>query len=149
MKKLDKFWSGFIVAFVVCFVVTYLAWPKIPLEDEKVTGVRVKLPQVNSPAGIIYPRDGGKVSGVFLVYGAGMAFENLGELSLTDSDGKTLMTVSVYFNAPDVGMTGPFATVLDLTNVTTNSETAVLTLYESDSASGKKKVLDYKNLRLK
>lgn len=149
LKKINNFWSGFIVAFILCFVVTYLAWPKIPLEDEKVVGVRVKLPAVNSPSSIIYPRDGEKVSGAFLVYGAGIAFENQGQLALSDSKGKVLLTAPVYFNAPDVGMTGPFATVLDLSNVVTDSETAVLELFETDAATGKKKVLDYKNLRLK
>lgn len=148
-KKINNFWLGFIAALALSFITAYLSWPKLPLDKELISGTKVILPKPGSPAGIYYPQDGDKISDVFIVYGSGMAFENQGIISLTDSNGKTLLTTSIYFHSPDIGQTGPFITALDLTQVKTEAETAVLELYEEDAATGKKIVIDSVNVRLK
>ncbi len=147
LNKLNSFWGGFIIAFILSFITAYVTWPKLPVPPSD--RVEVVLPKSGDPAGISYPRDGEKLSGVFIVYGSGIAFENQGTVGLVDGNGKQLLTQSVHFHAKDISFTGPFITAMDLTNVKLETETGVVELYEEDAVTGKKKVIDNVNVRFK
>ncbi len=148
MKKFFKtFWGGFITAFILSFIVSYLTWPKIPIDTDLINGTKVILPKAGDSAGISFPQDGDRVEGIFIIYGSGIAFENQGMLELVDSNDQVLLSTPIYFHAPDVGMTGPFITAFDLTNVKPKTDTGTIRLYEEDAATGAKKVIDDVRIR--
>lgn len=142
LKKIKTFWGGFITAFILSFIVSYLTWPKIPIDTDLINGTKVILPKPGDNAGISFPQDGDRVEGIFIIYGSGIAFENQGMLELVDSNDQVLLSTPIYFHAPDVGMTGPFITAFDLTNVKPKTDTGTIRLYEEDAATGQKKIID-------
>ena len=148
MKNFFKtFWGGFIIAFTLCFIVSYITWPKIPLDKELIEGTKVILPKPGDTEGISFPQDGDVIEDVFIVYGLGQAFENQAMLELVDSSDRLLLSTPVYFNSPDIGITGPFITALDLTYVSPETETGKIILYEEDAATGGKIIIDDVNVR--
>lgn len=150
MKTFFKtFWGGFISAFILCFIVSYATWPRIPVDQELINGTKVVLPKPGDPEGIYFPQDGDKIGGVFIIYGSGLAFENQAMLELVDINDQVLLSTPVYFHSPDVGITGPFITALDLTYVNKEGiETGKIVLYDEDVAMGNKKVIDDVNVRI-
>lgn len=148
LKKIkNSFYWGLVIGIILSFIVSYLSWPKLPLDNDLISGTKIILPEAGSPAGFSYPQDGDKVSGIFLVYGAGQAFENQAIITLYDDHERPLYSQPVYFHSPDMGITGPFISLIDLTSIETESGKGVLVLYEEDSATGKKIIIDSVNLR--
>lgn len=150
LKKIKhSFWWGFIFGMVITFVYFYIVWPKSPLDTDLINGTKVVLPKPGDKAGIYFPLDGDKVSGVFVVYGAGQAFENVGGIEISNVNDEALISVPVNFQANDVGQTGPFITLINLNQVKNLPENGKLNLYYNDPKEGKKTIIDSKNIRFK
>jgi len=148
LKKIKhSFWWGFVFGMLVTFVYFYIVWPRPALDTELINGTKVILPKAGAKAGIYFPQDGDKVTGVFIVYGIGAAFENAGGVEVTDVNDQTLLSVPVYFQATDPSQSGPFIALLNLAQVKNLPENGKVNLYATSLKDGKKIIIDSKNVR--
>lgn len=151
IKKFEKsFWWGFSFGIIISLITVYLTWPKIPLDKDLIEGTKIALPKAGDTAGITFPKDGDLVKEVFVVYGAGSAFENQGIVELTDKNDQPLKSVPVYFNAKEMGKSGPFIVSMNLFGIDPAVETGKIKLYSVSPKDGSKiPIGDFVNVRLK
>lgn len=148
-KIRHSFWWGFVFGMLITFVYFYIVWPRPPVEERISERVQVVLPKAGDKAGIYYPVDGDKVTGVFIVYGSGQAFENQGGVEVADINDQTLLSVPVYFQANEAGQSGPFITSLNLNQIKNLPDNGKINLYSQSPKDGKKTIIDSKNVRFR
>lgn len=151
IKKISRsFWWGFSFGIIISLITAFLTWPKIPLDKDLIEGTKIALPQAGDPIGITFPKDGDLLKEVFVVYGAGTAFENQGVVELTDKNDQTLKSVPVYFNSQEMGKSGPFIVSMNLFGIDPALETGKIKLYSVSPKDGSKNQIgDFVNIRLK
>lgn len=150
-KRISKsFWWGFSFGIIISLITAFLTWPKIPLDKDFIEGTKIKLPKAGDPVGIAFPKDGDLIKEIFIVYGAGNAFENQGVVELTDKNDQTLKSAPVYFNSRQEGRLGPFIVSMNLFGIDPNVETGKIKLFSLNPKDGSKtQIGDFVNVRLK
>lgn len=150
LKKIrNSFWWGFAFGLTISIITAYLTWPKIPLDYQLIEGTKIDLPRIGDPVGVVFPKDGDKLSKVFVIYGSGFGWENRGVVELTDKNDQVLKSVPVYFNSQRVGESGPFIVSMNLFDIDPVIETGKIKLYSLEKQTDKKQIGDFINVRLK